>query len=222
MTPPLLIVDLDGTLVDSLPDVRHGVIAALEAIGVAPTDALMDLTRRGVGLEIFYRRAVGADPFDLDHVDRFETFVTAYRAAYATSPHPTRAFDGVADTLAELRRRHPDLRISVATAKREVMAEAVLDEVGLRDLVHNVSGSDGLPHKPDPAVLHRAAAAVDRDARGAVMVGDTDRDVGAARAAGCVPCAVTYGGWTRQELESLGDAGADHLLDRFADLLVLF
>ena len=48
------------------------------------------------------------------------------------------------------------------------------------------------------------------------MVGDTDRDVGAARAAGCVACAVTYGGWTREELAALEP---DHLLERFADLL---
>jgi len=176
----------------------------------------MDLCRLGVGLEIFYQRALGADPYAPAERTRLDAFVDAYRTAYADSPHETQAYDGVADTLAALRREHPDLAIAVATAKRSDMAEAVVTGCGLRPLLDAVAGSEGLPHKPDPAVLRRAAERVGRPLAGAVMVGDTDRDVGAARAAGCVACAVTYGGWTRAELSALAP---DHLLDRFSDLL---
>ncbi|RMH43128.1 MAG: HAD family hydrolase [Deltaproteobacteria bacterium] len=212
----LLVVDLDGTLVDSLDDIRFGIRAALAAIGIAATDDLIDLCRRGVGLEVFYRRATGHAPGAADQRARFDRFVAAYRDAYAASPHDTRAYDGVADTLAALRARHPRLAVAVATAKRTAMARQVIDSVGLAPLVDAVVGSDGLPAKPDPAIVRRAAAAVRRPLAGAVMVGDTDRDVGAARAAGCVACAVTYGGWTRDELAALAP---DYLLDRFADLL---
>ena len=216
--PRLLIVDLDGTLVDSFADIRHGIAEALAVIGIEPTDELMDLCRLGVGLEVFYQRALGADPYADGEQSRLDEFVDAYRNAYAASPHEARPYDGVADTLAELRRRHPELAIAVATAKRTDMAEAVVQGCGLRPLLDAVVGSEGLPHKPDPSVLRRAADRVERPLAGAVMVGDTDRDVGAARAADCVACAVTYGGWTRDELRALGP---DHLLDHFSDLLAV-
>jgi phosphoglycolate phosphatase len=214
--PRLILLDLDGTLVDSFADIRHGIEIALGSIDVAPTDELMDLCRLGVGLEVFYERALGRDPYapaEQPHLDRF---VNSYRAAYAESPHPTLAYEGVADTLAALRERHPGVALAVATAKRTDMARAVVDDCGLGDLVDGVFGSEGLPHKPDPAVLQRAAAGVRRELAGAVMIGDTDRDVIAARNAGCLACAVTYGGWTRAELAALAP---DHLFDRFADVL---
>ncbi len=214
----LLILDLDGTLVDSFADIRHGIDIALRAIGVEPTAELMDMCRLGVGLEVFYGRALARDPYAAEESEQLDFFVDAYRAAYADSPHEARAYEGVADTLAAVRRERPDLAIAVATAKRTDMARAVVDGVGLTPLLDAVVGSEGLPHKPDPAVLRRAADRVGRPLEGAVMVGDTDRDVGAARAAGCVACAVTYGGWTRAELAELDP---DHLLDRFSDLLAV-
>ena len=214
----LLILDLDGTLVDSFADIRHGIEIALRAIAVEPTDELMDMCRLGVGLEVFYRTALERDPYAAQEADQLELFVDTYRTAYADSPHEAKAYDGVADTLAALRRGRPDLAIAVATAKRTDMAQAVVDGVGLMPLLDAVVGSEGLPHKPDPAVLRRAAARVGRPVQGAVMVGDTDRDIGAARAAGCVACAVTYGGWTRSELAALEP---DHLFDRFSDLLTV-
>jgi phosphoglycolate phosphatase len=212
----LLIVDLDGTLVDSFADIRHGIVDALGAIDVTPTDDLMELCRLGVGLEVFYERAVGRNAYADTERSRLDTFVDTYRKAYAASPHETLPYDGVGETLAELRQRHPELAIAVATAKRTDMARAVVEGCGLSPYVDAVAGSDGLPHKPNPAVLRRAAEAVGRETGGAVMIGDTDRDVGAARAAGCVACAVTYGGWTRDELAALEP---DHLLERFSDLL---
>jgi phosphoglycolate phosphatase len=214
----LLVLDLDGTLVDSFADIRWGIEHALPVLGAAVTDELLGLVRRGVSLEVFYETALGRDACAPAERARFAAFVDAYRAAYARSPHPTRAYDGVADTLAALRRRDGELRVAVATAKRSDMAEGVLRACGLGGLVDAVVGSEDLPAKPDPAVLRRAARRVDRELRGAVMVGDTDRDVLAARAAGCVACAVTYGGWTRAELAALAP---DHLLDHFADLLAV-
>lgn len=212
----LLILDLDGTLVDSFADIRYGIDIALRAIAVEPTDELMAMCRLGVGLEVFYQEALGRDPYAAEEAEQLDFFVNAYRTAYADSPHETKAYDGVAATLAAVRRARPDVAIAVATAKRTDMAQAVVDEVGLTPLLDAVVGSEGLPHKPDPAVLQRAAARVGRPVEGAIMVGDTDRDIGAARASGCVACAVTYGGWTRAELAELEP---DHLFDQFSDLL---
>jgi len=218
----LLLLDLDGTLVDSFDDIRYGIRCAMRAIGIEPTDHHMWLCRRGISLELFYREATGLAWDAPGQAERFDAFVGTYRREYATHQTNTQPFDGVADTLARLRREHADLFVAVTTAKRTDMAKAVVAQTGLESLLDEVCGSDGLPHKPDPAVLQRAANAAGIELSGATMVGDTDKDVGAARAAGCRSCAVTYGGWTRVELEELGDAGPHHLFDRFDELLALY
>jgi phosphoglycolate phosphatase len=208
----LLIFDLDGTLIDSLADIRAGVIAALEAIGLPAADDTLALCRRGVGLERFYAHATAGRAPDGDELRRF---VGAYRASYQPRGAP---FPGVRDTLAELRRRLPGVPFAVATTKRTDMARRVLAGCELAGAFELIRGSDDLPHKPDPAILRdvaaRCAAALDR----AIVVGDTDRDVLAARAAGCASVAVTYGGWTRAELS---EVAPDHMIDRFDQLLDL-
>jgi len=107
------------------------------------------------------------------------------------------------------------VRLAVATTKRTDMARAVTDRVGLTSLVDLVQGSDGLPKKPDPALLALVAERTGCALANSLMVGDTDGDVLAARAAGCASVAVTYGGWSRAELAPLAP---DHLIDSFAEL----
>jgi len=208
----VLIFDLDGTLVDSFADIRAAVIQAFTAIGRAAEGDLLTLCRRGIGLERFYEGATGRPPVG----DEFERFVTVYRASYETRGAP---FPRVRETLAELRRRLPrSVRFAVATAKRTDVARRVVESTGLAEWFDFVRGSDGLPHKPDPAVLHDIAAQTASSLDRAVLVGDTDRDVLAARAAGCASVAVTYGGWSRDELVAIAP---DHLIDRFDELLDL-
>jgi phosphoglycolate phosphatase len=214
VTPALLLLDLDGTLVDSFADIRRGIVHAFAALGVAAEPAWLELCRRGVALEVFYRHAFG-EPRTAAERERRGRFVAAYRDYYLEHQENTRPYDGVADTLAWLRGSRAGLRVAVATAKRSNMAEAVVARCGLAHLVDLVQGSEGLAKKPDPAVLARAAARLDRPLAGAVMVGDTDGDVLAARAAGCRAVAVTYGGWSRDELHPLAP---DHLIDRFEEL----
>lgn len=210
----LLLLDLDGTLLDSFADIARGVVAAFAAIDVPPAPAMEALCRRGVGLEAFYRDILGRDPHDPAEAARFDRFVGAYRAAYLSGQQDTRPYPGVADTLARLHARG-DLHMAVTTVKRTDVARAVLDRFGLTAWLDDVVGSDGLPPKPDPAVLRRAAERAGLPVEPALVVGDTDRDVGAARAAGCRACAVTYGGWSRDELAALAP---DHMIDRFEDL----
>lgn len=213
---PLLLLDLDGTLVDSFADICDGVRKACEAIGVPATDDLLRFATRGVPLEDFYAHAVGA-PFDAPaEAARFTRFVDAYRAHYlpgcvnTTVPYP-----GVPETLAAIRALARPPVIAVATTKRSETARRVLEGTGLAALIDVVCGSDGLPPKPDPAVLRRAAAEAGVAVEAALMVGDTDRDVLAARAAGCRVCAVTYGGLDAEELATFAP---DHLIDAFPRL----
>ncbi len=213
--PRLLLLDLDGTLVDSFADIHRGIVAAFAAIGVVAEPAWLALCRRGVALEVFYRRAFGRDPDSAGERARCDRFVEAYRAYYLEHQENTRPFQGVAETLAWLRAHRPEVRIAVATAKRSNMARSVVEQCGLEAWIDLVQGSEGLAKKPDPAVLRRAADGLGLPLETAVMVGDTDGDILAAQAAGCRAVGVTYGGWSRDELASLRP---DHLIDRFAEL----
>lgn len=216
MSIELLLVDLDGTLVDSFADIQHGMTVALDAIGVPATAELLALSRRGVSLETYYRHALARDPADPDEHARFHTFVSSYVAHYQTHPHTARAYDGVHDTLAELGRRRPGLRMAVATNKRTDLARDLLVHAGLAGFFDVIQGSEAVARKPDPAVLLLIARQLQVDIRRAIMVGDSGADVQAAQSAGCGAVAVTYGGWPRHEIEALRP---DRLIDRFSELL---
>src|SRR5687768_3684013 len=126
---PLVIFDLDGTLVDSFEDIRVGIRVALAAVGLEVTPELLALATRGVPLEDFFRAAAcepAADP------ERFAGFVDAYRAHYLpgclthTLPYPR-----IPETLRALRALTPAPKIAVATTKRSETAERVLAGTGL-------------------------------------------------------------------------------------------
>ncbi len=213
--PDLVICDLDGTLVDSFADIRRSIIIALEAIGVTPTDDLLELCRKGVSLELFYTAATGLDAAEPEQRKRVATFVDGYRNSYFSDDFASRAYDAVPDTLAWLRAEHPHIKLAVATTKRTDMARVVVDRCGLAGMFDLVQGSDDLPKKPDPTLLRVVATKLDTAVERAMMLGDTDKDVLAAKAAPCVAVAVSYGGWTRDEMQTLAP---DHLIDDFAEL----
>jgi phosphoglycolate phosphatase len=214
----LLLVDLDGTLVDSFEDIQRGMTVALDAIGVPATAELLALSRRGVSLEVYYHHALARDPADPDEHARFRAFVDSYVGHYEAHPHAGRVYDGVHDTLAELARRRPGLRMAVATNKRTDLARDLLTRAGLAGFFDLVQGSETVAKKPDPAILLLCARQLEIDIRRAIMVGDSGADVQAAQSAGCGAVAVTYGGWPRHEIEALRP---DRLIDRFSDLLEL-
>jgi phosphoglycolate phosphatase len=212
---PLILFDLDGTLVDSFADIASGIAEACRAIDVVASDAVLKLAARGVPLEDFYLAATGEAPGG----PRWDRFGDAYRRHYLPGcvTH-TRPYPGVVETLEALRRLAPRPVVGVATTKRSETAARVLDGTGLLALIDVYSGSDGIAHKPDPAVLRKVAARAEREVSAALMVGDTDRDILAARAAGCKCAAVTWGGFAREELSPLDP---DWMLERMTDLLPL-
>ena len=213
----LLLLDLDGTLVDSFTDIATSLAAAYQAIGLGDGLDLMPLVRRGAPLEELYEHALGRPPHPVEDAEILGTFQKAYREHYlprcldSTVPYP-----GVVETLTSLRARSERPVIAIATAKRSDTARRVLAGTGLLDLVDVVAGSEGIPSKPDPAVLHRAAGLAGVPVTSALMVGDTGRDVVAARAAGCAAAAVTYGGLGEAELRP---HAPDYLLPEFASLI---
>jgi phosphoglycolate phosphatase len=209
-----LVFDLDGTLVDTAPDLHRALNAVLAEGGRAAVP-LADI-RHMVGdgaLKMIERgyAATGApvDPAELPRL--FRRFLEIYSAGgHAQSP----PFPGVRETLVELRAR--GCRLAVCTNKPLRPSLEILDVLGLTDLFAAVLGGDSLPmRKPDPGhllgTLERLGAGPDQ----AVMIGDSMNDVAVARAAAVPSVIVTYG-YTRLPPRGLG---GDVVIDAFAELL---
>lgn len=201
-----IVFDLDGTLVDSLPDIVGAFRDAYVELGLPPPPAGAVREHVGLPLEEMY----GA----LAPSERVAELATAYRRIYPRRfTRNTRPFPGVPAALATLRAR--GFRLAVATTKRSDMARRLVAALGLEDAVDAVQGTDGFPHKPAPDVVLRALAAVDAD--GLWMVGDTVHDIEAGRAAGLATYAVT---WGTHDAERLRAARPDRLEATLDALLV--
>ncbi len=216
----LLCFDLDGTLVDSTGDIRAALVHGLAA--VPPPDVRLDehaLGCAGLGLPLdeFFALA-RPSPHPRAGDDGRRRFIDAYRDHYhAHLLDKTRAFADVAETLTLLEElRAGGLRTAVATTKRTLTAERVLAGLGLAHHFDLILGTEEpMPHKPAPDLLLECARRLGCDPRGGLMVGDTERDVLAGRAAGMRTCGVTYG---VLGVEGLTPHAPDFLVDRFADL----
>jgi phosphoglycolate phosphatase len=122
----------------------------------------------------------------------------------------------VRETLARLDElRALGLRTAVATTKKTDTARRVIEGLGLARHFDAVLGTDGIPHKPAPDLLWLCARTVDRSAAEGLMVGDTERDLLAGRAAGMHSCGVS---WGVQGRAGLAPHAPEHLIDAFTDL----
>ena len=177
-----IVFDLDGTLVDSFDDISAAFRRSFHVLGCDPPDVAAVKAMIGKPLTDMY--APWAPP------ERIADLVAEYRRDYSERcADLTRPFPGIVGLLAALRERGHAL--AVATTKTTWMAQTVVGKVGLAGMLDHVQGTDGFPHKPAPDVVDHALAGVGR--AGSWMVGDTDFDIGAGRAAGLRTCAVTWG-----------------------------
>lgn len=202
---PTIAFDLDGTLVDSLPDIVASFLHAFDARGLPrPSEAAVRAT---IGQPLEDMAAAFAPPSEVGPL------CDAYRAHYPRHFRDASApFPGVPELLTAL----GDLGYArvVATTKRTAMARAFVEAMGLDGCVDHVQGTDGFPHKPAPDVILHALRAV--DGRGTWMVGDTVGDVLAGRAAGLKTYAVS---WGTHGAERLREARPDVLAPDLSGLL---
>ena len=204
--PRGILFDLDGTLVDSLPDIIDSFLHAFSERGLpVPT---YEQVRAFIGhpLDWMYRQFAPEA-----HVP---ALCAAYREHYPLHFHRrSKPYAGVTEVLRALRER--GYLLAVATTKRPDMARRFVDAMGLGSLLHHVQGTDGFPHKPAPDVIHHALAALGTG--GLWMVGDTALDVRAGQAAGLRTYAVTWG--THPE-DVLASASPDELQPDLQRLLM--
>ncbi len=202
--------DLDGTLVDSEPEIIRSALVAFGEVGGPALEYADIKPHMGCPLSELYDRFIG----DGD-AERAERFVESYRAAYEHNPGPDLLFPHAARVVAEFAKRYP---LAVATTKPTDAARRIIESVGLAPYFKIVRGADDLPPKPDPAILIFLCEALGFEPDQVVMVGDTGTDIGAAKAAGIKVVGVTYGGWGRKRLKALEP---DALIDGLDELPAL-
>ena len=207
----LLVFDLDGTLVDSAPDLRAALNRLLHEHGRAPLSLAQVRRMIGDGVPALVTRALAESGLDTaaaaDAVARFLELCEA-DAVRLTRPYP-----GVPATLAALRRR--GYRTAICTNKPQHATLTVLNGLGLDALFDGVAGGDCFAvKKPDPGHPLGLIHGLGGSAQAAAMVGDNENDAAVAHAAR-LPLVLMRYGYARVDPDTLG---ADALLDHFTDL----
>ena len=214
----LLAIDLDGTLVDSAPDIAHCLGRALEAIGYAPPGEARTRVWIGDGLETLISRAIahggGEREPTLSGETRHKAALAAFLACYRDNLFVrSRLYPSVKETLDALRAR--GFMLCCVTNKRYAFSHELLVEAGIRDYFDPLLGGDSLPEKkPSPLQLKVAAEALGVAPSAAVLVGDSHQDLRAARAAGYGFVLASYGYGKIDETE----LGGSPRIRSFADL----
>lgn len=207
----LLIFDLDGTLIDSAPDLRTAVNEMLRERGRGPLSLPQVRGMIGDGAPALVARAlVASGAKAAESASALPRFMELYEhgAVRLTRPYPA-----VPETLAALRRR--GYRTAICTNKPQHATYTVLEGLGLLPLFDGVAGGDRFAvRKPDPGHLLGLIAELGAHVEATAMVGDNENDAAAAHGAG-VPLVLMRYGYPRADPENLA---ADALLDRFADL----
>ncbi len=208
-----LAFDLDGTLVDTAPDLVGALNSVLHERGLPalPLRTARVMVGRGARALIEQGFSAAGAPLDEAATTALVTrFIEIYRARIADESRP---FDGVEACLDALAAAGATL--VVCTNKRTDLSLALLDALGMTRRFAAVIGADLAPApKPDARHLLHAIAAVGGAPRRALMIGDSASDIGAAHAAG-IPSVVVSFGYTEIPAAALG---GDHLIDSFAEL----
>lgn len=209
----LVAVDLDGTLVDSAPDLAFCVDRALESIGLAPAGEARARAWIGDGIDHLLAEALEHAASGPLEAELREHAKARFDACYALNLFSrSTVYPGVPETLDVL--CAADFRIACVTNKREAFATGLLAEAGLLERLEIVLGGDSLPYnKPHPAQLLELLRRTGLAADDAVLVGDSEHDYGAASSAGIAFIWAGYG--YRAELEADGPLTR---IDEFAEL----
>lgn len=211
----LIQFDLDGTLIDSVPQLAQAVNRMRVQLGFGEAGEQAVRHWVGNGADMLVRRAL-ADALGTEPGDELRRAArTAFDAAYDQVADQGLVFyPGVLDTLAALRRAGK--RLAIVTNKPYRFVPAILAAAGLSEQFELVLGGDSLPEKkPSPAPLLHVCRQLDVDPARTLMVGDSENDVLAAQAAGMAVVGLTYG---YNYGRDIADSGPDWVLSDFAAL----
>ena len=187
-----LVFDLDGTLVDTAPDLAAAANHVLARAGLAPINAKEILPFVGHGAMKMIEQALAAhgqaaSPSDLR--EHFDIFIAHYSANIAAMSRP---YPGVTEALTSFQQQGATL--AVCTNKTEVHARALLDELDMSKHFAALTGGDSLGvSKPNPKHLTGTIDLAKGSVKRAIMIGDSETDIRTAQAAGIPVIAVNFG-----------------------------
>jgi phosphoglycolate phosphatase len=216
--PKMVLIDVDGTLVDSVPDLAYCVDEMMGQLGRAPHGEARVRDWVGNGVERLVRRAlVGrleGEPSAEEFARAFPLFLALYRENTAQR---SRLYPGVREGLDYLKAR--GYRLGCVTNKAAQFTVPLLKAMGIYDEFGIVVSGDTLPvKKPDPGPLLHAAAHFGVEPAESLMLGDSRSDVTAARAAGFQVVCMSYG---YNHGEDIRNYAPDAVIDSMAELATL-
>ena len=208
-----VVFDLDGTLVDTAPDLVNALNFVLDREGMPSIPLPSARNMIGAGARRMLERGIEADGRDVSvaDLDRLtKDFVAYYGDHIAVSSRP---FEGLEAALDELSGH--GYQFAVCTNKLEWLSKKLLDELGLSARFSAICGADTFGiSKPDPAILQQTVARAGGELSGTIMVGDAGPDIGVARRAGVPVIGVEFG-YTEVPIAELKP---DRLIGHFRDL----
>ncbi|QEP43139.1 phosphoglycolate phosphatase [Ectothiorhodospiraceae bacterium BW-2] len=214
--PQLILIDVDGTLVDSVPDLAYCIDTMLERLDRAPQGEAKVRCWVGNGVERLVCRALTGSMTAEPDEALFQRGYPLFLELYAENiSRRSRLYPGVEEGLVQL--KQAGFRLGCVTNKAEQFTLPLLQNLALRDYFEIVMSGDSLPKKkPDPLPLLYVADYVGVSASESLMVGDSMSDVKAARAAGFSVVCLSYG---YNHGEDIGRAHPDAVIDSLTDLL---
>ncbi|MCV6637578.1 phosphoglycolate phosphatase [Candidatus Albibeggiatoa sp. nov. NOAA] len=214
--PNLVLIDLDGTLVDSVPDLAFAVDHMMMALEMPQHGETKVRQWVGNGIEKLVKRALTDDMDEEPEAELFEQGLQIFKGSYAEcNGRHSQLYDGVQDGLGWLKQE--GFTVACITNKAQQFTTPLLDKLGILGEFELVVSGDSLPKKkPDPMPLLHSAAHFSITPSKALMIGDSMTDVKAARNAefGAVIC-VTYG---YNHGIDIREANPDSVIDSFAQL----
>ncbi len=218
-TPELILLDLDGTLVDSMPDLANSVNETLIAFSIAKREINSIRNWVGNGIEKLLHRAITND-IDGEAEDKlFEKAYISFMDIYNKNMCvKSVCYPGVREGIDYLKEK--GFIIGCVTNKSDQFVRPILKKLGLIDDMSIIIAGDTLPKKkPDPLPLLHAASFFETDPKNSLMIGDSVNDVKAARAANFQIVCVSYG---YNHGNDILDTNPDAVIDSLADLPQLF
>jgi phosphoglycolate phosphatase len=187
-----VVFDLDGTLVDTAPDLISALNFVLDREGLPPVPLNSARNMIGAGARRLIERGLELEgrAASFEDVTRLTSdFIDYYAAHIADASRPFEGLEGALDDLAAL-----GYRFAVCTNKLEWLSKLLLDQLGLSSRFSAICGADTFGiSKPDPAILQQTIARAGGQLSSAIMVGDAGPDIGVARRAGIPVIGVGFG-----------------------------
>lgn len=207
----LVILDFDGTLADTQPLIVSSLQRTISALHLPSRTDDECKSIIGLPLKECFTTLLGVDDA------MAERCAEVYRRVFDEDNHPgvVTLFPRVLETLAALHERR--LQLAICSSRARPTLDGFVRTFQLEDYFSMIIGANDVQHhKPNPEPVQIIMKQLEVNPEEALVVGDASYDILMGRAAGCRTCGVTYGNQSTADLRS---AGADHLIDDFAELL---